>query len=75
MPHYTDFFAKIDALLTREDDTKTPYASKYEARNLLHKFLDEKSAEMDPLIHARVAHRLGKIGKKGENKVFPLTRG
>ena len=52
----------IDALLTREDDSKTPYASKYEARRLLQAYLAEKGAEMEPLMGARIAYRLGKVG-------------
>ena len=52
----------IDALLAREDDSKTPYASKYEARRLLQAYLVEEGAEMGPLMGARIAYRLGKIG-------------
>lgn len=55
----------IDALLAREDDSKTPYASKYEARGLLQAYLAEKGAEIEPLMDARIAYRLGKIGTSG----------
>jgi hypothetical protein len=55
----------IDTLLAREDDSKTPYASKYEARRLLQAYLVEEGAEIEPLMGARIAYRLGKIGALG----------
>lgn len=68
MTAYEALLSQVDALLLAkdaDDDPKTPYASKYEARGLLQAYLathvGDDPAENDPLVTARVAHRLGKI--------------
>lgn len=62
MPSFMPALSHIDALLAREDDSKTPYVSKYAARDLLQTYHAEKGTELEALLGARIAFRLGKIG-------------
>lgn len=64
MPPFMPALPHIDALLAREDDSKTPYVSKYEARRLLQACQAEKGTELEPVLGARIAYRLGKIGTR-----------